>query len=142
MNIKYIGATENSDYWRYAVIQYAKKEEEKAKRFVLLFNELAYRNTFEEEEMIYIRVNDKEDYEYVKDCFKAYKNTKVFNKTPKYDCFSYQSMYESAEFDSDMYCYLVNEGLSESAIKVIMLSVSGANDAYNNALTLLSTEIF
>lgn len=141
MNIRYIGATENSNYKRFAVIQHTEKEEEKAERFVLLLNELSYHNSFGEEEMIYIEVDDKEDFDYVKYCFKAYKKTKVFNKKPKYSC-CYGSMYESAESDSDMYCYLVNEGLTESAIKDVMLSVSGANDSYNNALALLSTEIF
>ncbi len=40
MNIKYIGATPNSNYKRYAVIQHTEKEEEKAERFDLLLNEL------------------------------------------------------------------------------------------------------
>ncbi len=139
MNISYIGATEDSNYKRFAVIQYIKKEEESADRFVLLLEQYDYKY-FGEEEMLYIEVEDKEDFDYVKECFKNYKKTKMFRKKAKYH--SYEAMYEEAESDAEMYCFLVNNGHSEHTIKNIMLEVSGANDAYNNALETIASELF
>lgn len=140
MNISYIGATEDSNNKRFAVIQYADKEEEKAYRFILLLKQTYPYKTFGEEEMFYIEVDDKEDFNYVKGCFKAYKQTKMFSKKPKYT--SHEAMYEEADSDADMYCYLVNERYTESSIKGIMLKVSGATDAYEHALETIAAELF
>ncbi len=140
MNISYIGATEDSNYKRFALIQYTEKEEEKAERFAVLLEQMNTYKWFGEEEMLYIEVDDKDDYNYVKYCFKSYKKTKMFNKTSKR--ISYEDMYADAETDAEMYCILVNEGHTESEIKDIMLEVSGGPDAYNNALETISAELF
>lgn len=140
MNIQYKGASEDTRYDRFAIIQYRKDEEENAERFLLLLQQTCSYDAFCEEEIIYIKVEDRDDFNYVKDCFKAFKRTKLFNKTSKY--FSYEAMYETAESDMEMYCFLVNEGRSEFEIKKIMRDVSGADDAYNNALAEISYELF
>ena len=139
MNISYIGATEESNYKRFALIQYTEKEEEKVDRFALLMEQIACKS-FGEEDMLYIEVEDRNDFNYIKHCFKAYKTTKMFDKKAKH--FSYESMYKEAESDAEMYCFLVNEGRTESEIKDIMLEVSGATDAYNNALETIASELF
>lgn len=51
-------------------------------------------------------------------------------------------MYEEAESDGEMYCFLVCEGRTEPEIKSIMRNVSGADDAYNHALEEIASEIF
>lgn len=140
MNIQYIGATESSNYKRFAVIQHTEKEEIQVERFLLLLKQLYERSYFWEEEMLYIEVEDREEFDYVKECFKAYKKTKIFQR--KSNRFSYEDMYEEAESDAEMYCFLVNEQKTESEIKKIMLNVSGANDAYYHALEEISDEIF
>ena len=141
MNIQYIGATENSNYKRFAVIQHTEKEEIQAERFLLLLKQLDERSYFWEEEMLYIEVEDREDFDYVKDCFKAYKKTKIFQRRSN-GLLSYEGMYEEAESDAEMYCFLVNEQKTESEIEEIMLNVSGATDAYYHALEEIAAEIF
>lgn len=141
MNIQYIGATENSNYKRFAVIQHTKKEEIQAERFVILLNQLDERSYFGEEEMLYIEVDDREDFDYVKGCFKAYKKSKIFQRRSNF-LLSYEEMYEDAETDAEMYCFLVNEQKTEFEIAEIMLNVSGATDAYHNALDEIAAEIF
>ena len=141
MNIQYIGATENSNYKRFAVIQHTEKEKIQAERFLLLLKQLYERSYFWEEEMLYIEVEDKEEFDYVKSCFKAYKKTKIFQRRSN-RLLSYEEMYEEAESDAEMYCFLVNKQKTESEIKEIMLNVSGATDAYYHALEEISAEIF
>lgn len=140
MNIQYKGAGEDTKYDRFSIIQYGKDEEEDVERFLLLLQRMCSYSAFCEEEMMYIKVEDRDDFNYVKDCFKAFKRTKLFDKTSKY--YSYEAMYETAESDMEMYCFLVNEGRSEFEIKKIMRDVSGADDAYNNALNELSYNLF
>lgn len=140
MNIIYIGATENSNNKRFAVIQYAEKEEKKAERFLLLLDQIGTYTHFGEEEMLYIEVEDREDFEYIKDCFKAYKKSKLFQKKSKFS--SWEAMYDEAESDGEMYCFLACEGRTEPEIKNIMHNVSGADDAYNHALEEIASEIF
>ncbi len=140
MNIQYIGATENSNNKRFAVIQYCKKEEEKAERFITLLEHMCDYKWFGEEEMIYIEVQDHDDYGYIKECFHSYKRTKLFDKASKY--FSYEAMYEQAESDGEMYCFLVNKGRTESEIEKIMNDVSCGPDAYHHALEEISDELF
>ncbi len=140
MNISYVGATENSNYRRFAVIQYAPKEEVKVDRFSLLLSRALNYTIFGEEDLLYIQVEDREDFEYVKNCFKSYKKSKIFEKKSKVA--SYAKMYEEAESDAEMYCFLVQEGRTENEIKWIMWHVSGADDAYINALDQISCEFF
>ena len=139
MNIQYKGASEDTKYERFAIIQYKKDEEEDAERFLLLLQQAYPIDAFCEEEMIYIKVEDRDNFDYVKDYFKAFKRTKLFDKTSKF--YSYEDMYENAESDMEMYCFLVNEGMSEFEIKKIMHDVSGADDAYFHALEEISYEI-
>lgn len=140
MNISYVGATENSNYRRFAVIQYAPKEEAEVDRFGLLLSQMLSYNIFGEEDLLYIQVEDREDFEDVKNCFKSYKKSKIFEKKSK--AYSYEQMYEQAKTDAEMYCFLVQEGRTEDEIKEIMWDVSGANDAYNNALDEITNELF
>ncbi len=140
MNISYVGATENSNYRRFAVIQYAPKEEAKVDRFGLLLSQMFSYTIFGEEDLLYIQVEDREDFEYVKNCFKSYKKSKIFEKESK--AYSYEKMYKEAKTDAEMYCFLVQEGRTENEIKKIMRDVSGADDAYNNALYEINCELF
>ena len=140
MNIKYKGASKETNNKRFAIITFAPDDAEKAERFVLLLNEYCYNSTKTVDNTIEIPVENKEDYDYIKYCFKSYKETKIFDKKSKYS--SYEAMYETAADDGEMYCYLVNEGCSESSIKRIMEDVSCGPDAYPNALSLVASEIF
>lgn len=140
MNIKYRGASKETDNKRFAIIGFNSNEKENAERFALLLAEYCYDYERTTDNTIEIPVRNKEDFGYVKYCFHSYKRTKIFDKESKY--YSYEAMYETAETDAEMYCYLVHRSVSENEIKRIMDDVSCGPDAYPNALAGVAAEIF
>lgn len=72
MNIRYRGKSEYTNNMRFAEIQYTPVEEDDITRFLLLMDK-EKREYFHEDEVVTIKVDDKVDYEHVKEIFKAYK---------------------------------------------------------------------
>ena len=142
MNIRYRGSSENTGYKRFAEIQYAPKEEDNVNRFLLLIDDEA-RPYYGEDEVVTIEVDDKDDYNYIKELFKAYKkfdceghckNLKKSIEKWRAGLMTDEGLYDKCRHDVDMYLILLNEGYEESEIKEIMYDVSCAPDAYNNAV--------
>lgn len=145
MNIQYRGASDNTNGRRFAEIQYMPRETDSVNKFISLIEEDGYK-CFAEDEVVTIEVSDREDYEYVKSLYKAYN---------KFDWIAYikdaglkdavdewysgiltdYGLYERCENDVDLYIILDNEGYKEEGIRDFMYRVSGASDAYNNAVS-------
>ncbi len=142
MNIKYKGATEGKA--RQAVISYSKDEEIKVERFSIMLERMGYNASFRYGvSSMTIEVEDPEDYAYVKEMYLAFKNYDVSERLDLYKdllkkyvagIITEYGLYEAVTTDLDFYLMMVKEGHDDDGIKRHMVDVSGAEDAYYNAL--------
>ena len=144
MNIQYRGASEYTNNLRLAEIQYKPNEEDMVDRFVRLLVIYDMRRTYSEDEVVAIEVDDKEDYNYVKDIYKAYKKfdtseyikehnlSKAINKWHQ-NLYTDDGLYDACKTDLDLYIILMDEGFNEWDIMEFMKEVSYSSDAYNEA---------
>ena len=144
MNIQYRGASEYTNNLRLAEIQYKPNEEDMVDRFVRLLVIYDMRRTYSEDEVVSIEVDDKEDYNYVKDIYKAYKKfdtseyikehnlSKAINKWHQ-NLYTDDGLYDACKTDLDLYIILMDEGFNEWDIMEFMKEVSYSSDAYNEA---------
>jgi len=148
MNVRYRGKSELTGNIRLAEIQYDKDESEANNRLIAVLEAYGYK-CFCEEEVTTIQVEDREDYQYIKSTymkFKAFfrdsvKKHEALIQRLKKGIMSVGELYDSVDTDLDFYVILVICGYNEYRIKQIMRDVSYADDAYNNALDMLSAEI-
>ena len=144
MNIQYRGASEYTNNLRLAEIQYKPDEEDMVDRFVMLLEIYDMRKTYSEYESVTIEVEDKEDYNYVKDLYKAYKEfdtskyIKEHNLSRAIDkwhqnLYTDDGLYDACKTDLDLYIILMDEGFNEWDIMAFMKAVSYSSDAYNEA---------
>lgn len=144
MNIQYRGASEYTNNLRLAEIQYKPNEEDMVDRFVMLLEIYDMRKTYSEDEAVTIEVDDKEDYNYVKDLYKAYKKfdtskyIKEHNLSKAIDkwhqnLYTDDGLYDACKTDLDLYIILMDEGFNECEVSAFMKAVSYSSDAYNEA---------
>lgn len=144
MNIQYRGASEYTNNRRLAEIQYKPNEEDMVDRFVTLLEIYDMRRTESEDEVVAIEVDDKEDYNYVKDLYKAYKKfdtskyIKEHNLSKAIDkwhqnLYTDDGLYDACKTDLDLYIILMDEGFNELEVSAFMKEVSYSSDAYNEA---------
>ena len=144
MNIQYRGASEYTNDLRLAEIQYKPNEEDMVDRFVMLLEIYDMRKTYSEYESVTIEVEDKEDYNYVKDLYKAYKKfdtskyIKEHNLSRAVDkwhqnLYTDDGLYDACKTDLDLYIILMDEGFNECEVSAFMKAVSYSSDAYNEA---------
>ena len=144
MNIQYRGASEYTNNLRLAEIQYKPNEEDVVDRFVWLLMLYNMRRTYPEDEVVAIEVDDKEDYNYVKDMYKAYKKfdtskyIKEHNLSKAVDkwhqhLYTDDGLYDACKTDLDLYIILIDEGFNERDIMKFMKEVSCSSDAYTEA---------
>ena len=144
MNIRYRGASEYTNNLRLAEIQYKPNEEDVVDRFVRLLMIYDMRRTYPEDEVVAIEVDDKEDYNYVKDIYKAYKKfdtnkyIKEHNLSEAIDkwhqnLYTDDGLYDACKTDLDLYIILMDEGFNEWDVMTFMKGVSCSSDAYNEA---------
>lgn len=144
MNIQYRGASEYTNNLRLAEIQYKPDEEDMVDRFVMLLEIYDMRKTYSEYESVTIEVEDKEDYNYVKDLYKAYKEfdtskyIKEHNLSRAIDkwhqnLYTDDGLYDACKTDLDLYIILIDEGFNECEVSAFMKAVSYSSDAYNEA---------
>lgn len=144
MNIQYRGASEYTNNLRLAEIQYKPNEEDIVDRFVRLLETYDMRKAYSEDGVITIEVDDKEDYNYVKDIYKAYKKfdtskyikehnlSEVIDKWHQH-LYTDDGLYDACKTDLDLYIILMDEGFNEWDIMTFMKEVSYTSDAYNEA---------
>lgn len=144
MNIRYRGASEYTNNLRLAEIQYKPNEEDMVDRFVMLLEIYDMRKIYSEDEAVTIEVDDKEDYNYVKDLYKAYKKfdtskyIKEHNLSRAIDkwhqnLYTDDGLYDACKTDLDLYIILIDEGFNECEVSAFMKAVSYSSDAYNEA---------
>ena len=144
MNIRYRGASEYTNNLRLAEIQYKPNEEDMVDRFVMLLEIYDMRKIYSEDEAVTIEVDDKEDYNYVKDIYKAYKKfdtskyIKEHNLSKAIDkwyqnLYTDDGLYDACKTDLDLYIILMDEGFNECEVSAFMREVSYSRDAYYEA---------
>ena len=151
MYIKYRGSTKDNNFNRYAVIGYNPKEEESALRFMKIAD-LDNRFAYGEDDELIFKVDDKDDYDYFKQGFHNYKKIK-WKKLCGLDddvitkyingYLTLLGIYDICETDLSLYAFIA-EFITDNETEIMsyMREVSGADDAYNNALDLLYNEVF
>lgn len=144
MNIQYRGASEYTNNLRLAEIQYKRDEEDMVDRFVMLLEIYDMRKAYSEDEAVTIEVDDKEDYNYLKDMYKAYKKFDISKYIKEHNLskaidkwhqhlYTDDGLYDACKTDLDLYIILIDEGFNEWDIMAFMKEVSYTSDAYYEA---------